>query len=275
VTTLRMTSRGGRACVAGVALLSCAATQALAGESADDAATHTDQAPSRSPAAESASSGRFLAFALPAASGSQRAFALGLAGFDGARRTGSFEAAAEVTPWGPVSIRGAAVYASGDGRVRPSIGVRIQLLGERRQGVDAAVGISYRPEGLTEAEGEIESAISVGRHWGEVYLLGNLLYGQDPDGKERDGEVRVAALRSIGQRWLLGVDGRARFDLGSDAAATLQHREATFDALVGSVAGVTAGPVALSLQTGGSAFRLQQKTSLGGFIMMGLGTTFR
>src|SRR5256885_842110 len=81
-----------------------------------------------------------------------------------------------------------------------------------------STGISYRPEGLTEAEGEIEGVVSFGRHAGATYLLANLLYGQDPDGHERDGEVRAAALRPVGRSFVIGVDGRMRVDLGSDRA---------------------------------------------------------
>jgi hypothetical protein len=184
-----------------------------------------------------------------------------------------FESAAQVRVWGPVSLRGGAVYTSGDRVLRPSFGGRVQLLHEGRQGVDGAVGVFYRPEGLTEPEGEIESVLSVGAHVGQTYLLGNLLYGQDPEGNERDGEARVAALRPIRSRFLVGLDGRLRFDLGSDAAKLAAHNEVTLDAMFGPSATALVGPIAVSIQGGGSAVRLRASTAYGMFAGIGIGTS--
>jgi len=53
-----------------------------------------------------------------------------------------------------------------------------------------------------------------------------------------------------------------------------QNREATLDAMVGPTATALLGPVAISLQGGGSAVRLQQKVSYGLFTGIGIGTAF-
>jgi hypothetical protein len=219
-----------------------------------------------------AADGSFLPFTQPASIDRQRAYALGVSGYDTARHTGTFEAAAEVRLLGPIAVRGGAVYTNGNRVLRPSFGARAQLLHEARQGVDGAVGVFYRPEGLTEPEGEIESVLSVGAHAGRTYFLGNLLYGQDPEGTERDGELRLAALRPVRARFLIGVDGRLRVDLGSDPAKLAQHHEPTMDAMVGPSATALVGPVALSLQGGGSALRLQGSTAFGMFVGVGIGT---
>jgi hypothetical protein len=257
---------------ASIAVILAFAANAAAGEVAEvDVVQDTAEA-ALNQTASTAPLGAFLPFSQPASIAGQRAYAVGVAGYDSARRAGTFEASAEVRLWGPVAIRGGAVYSNGDRRLRPSFGARVQGLQEGRHGVDGAVGVFYRPEGLTEAEGEIESVLSVGRHAGGTYLLANLLYGQDPEGRERDGEVRLAALRPVTTRFLLGFDGRLRFDLGSDATRLAQHNEPTLDALLGPSATALLGPIALSVQGGGSALRLRQSTSYGAFVAFGVGS---
>jgi hypothetical protein len=223
---------------------------------------------------KSAAAGSFLSLAQASAVDSRSAAALGFGGYDGARGTALFEASAEVRVWGPVALRGGAVYTVEDQRLRPSFGGRVQLLREGRHGLDGSVGAFYRPEGLTEPEGEIEAVLAAGTHLGGTYLIGNLLYGQDPEGRERDGEVRLAAVRPVAARLMLGFDGRLRFDLGSDAAVKAAAGEPTLDALVGPAATVLLGPVALLLHGGASAVRNQGANTYGVFLLGGVGTAF-
>jgi hypothetical protein len=217
--------------------------------------------------------GSFLDLTHGASVDGQGAFAAGAAGYDSARGTGLFETTAEVHLWGPLAIRGGAVYTSDDRRLRPSFGARVQALNEARHGIDGAIGVFYRPEGLTEPEGEIEAVLVAGRHLGQTYLLGNLVYGQDPEGRERDGEVRLAALHPVAPRLLLGFDGRLRLDLGSKSRAGAAA-EPTLDAVVGPTATLFVGRVALLLHAGGSALRLSGVTRQGIFVLGGLGTAF-
>jgi hypothetical protein len=213
-----------------------------------------------------ASVGRFLPFSQAPSTVSQRAQIAALGGYDGARRTATFETTAEVTIWGPLAIRGGAVYRNADNSLRPSLGLRAQVLREQSAGLDGSVGVFYRPEGLTEPEGEIETVVSLGRHAGRSYLLASLLYGQDGEGKERDGEIRLAAIRPLGGRFIAGLDGRLRLDLGSDRAVLRTHGEASLDLLV--------GPVALLLDGGASAVKLANRTSTGAFVLSGIGASF-
>jgi hypothetical protein len=223
---------------------------------------------------QSASAGRLLVHTHPAALDGQAALVSALGGYDSARRTGLFEAAAEVRVWGLLSVRGGAVYTSGDGRLRPSFGGRLQLLAESARGLDGAIGVFYRPEGLTEPEGELEAVVSAGRHAGETYLAANLVYGQDPEGNERDGELRLAAVHPLAERLLLGLDGKLRFDLGSDRARQAHRGEPRLDAVAGPLLTLFVGPVAILAQAGASAVAFSDRTAFGAFVVSGLAGAF-
>jgi hypothetical protein len=218
-----------------------------------------------------AARGTFLPLSQAGVVGERRAFVTGLGGYDGARKTGTFEALTEVHLWGPIALRGGAVYTNAGRSLKPSVGARIGLLREGRHGLDGAFGVFYKPEGLTEPEGEVEGVLSLGRHVGATYLVANLAYGQDPEGNERDGEARVAGVRPVSRILFVGLDSRVRFDLGSNAMKLAAHNEPTFDLLAGPLAQLVLGPVALSLQGGASSVRLAGHTANGAFVLTGLG----
>jgi hypothetical protein len=220
-----------------------------------------------------AGEGAFLPQTLSARVGSTQAFALGSGGYDSSRGRPLIDSAVEVSVWGPLALRVQATYSNDTKKMRPSVGGRAQLLRQERHGVDGAVTVFYKSEGFTEAEGEIETFASVGRRFEQFSLLGNLVYGQDPEGNERDGEVR-AAIWHQGRFLALGLDTRARFALGTQRgrAATT---EPSFDFLAGPVATVVTGPVALFAQSGPSVFRLSGgPTRAGAAALAGVGAAF-
>jgi hypothetical protein len=243
---------------------------ALASAPAVRASDDTGQFPTAREASTSAATGGFLALTHSATLEGPAAHGFASGGYDSARGASMFEAVAEARIWGPLAVRGGVVY-TGDARLRPSAGARVQALRERRHGLDGTLGVFYRPEGLTEPEGEIEAVVALGGHLGGSYLAGNLVYGQDPEGRERDGEVRLSVVAPALSRLHLGLDGRVRFDLGSAARGP---DDATLDALAGPAAAVSLGPIALLLQGGGSALRLDTRTRYGAFVMGGAGTIF-
>jgi len=194
----------GRA--AGAALLF-----ALVGAPAVARADQTTDQPGGAPppTIEALRDGTTLPFGLVATREHMRAVATGFGGYDGAREAGILEFAAAVRLWGPISIHGGGVYVSSADEVRPSLGGMVQLLTQPRAGIDMSLSVTYRPEGLTEPEGEIETALQVGRRAGAASLVGSATYGQDPEGNERDGELRAAALFPAGPT-LVGADLRGR-----------------------------------------------------------------
>lgn len=224
----------------------------------------------------SVAQGAYLPLTLSPRVGAVPALVTGQGGYDTARRSAVTQTFVEVRLWGPLALRGGAELGDTTTRLRPTIGARLQLLTQARHAVDGSVAVFYRAEGFTEPEGEIETVIAVGRRIGRTVVIGNLAYGQDPEGRERDGEVRAAALAAVSERVHLGVDARGRFDLGSDRAKLRAANEPTFDLDAGPVAALSVGPVALTAHAGASVVRrVGSDATVGLIALAGLGTAFR
>src|SRR5882757_7819229 len=70
----------------------------------------------------SAATGAFLPFTSSATRNGSAAAGVGVGGYDSTRRTGIFEAEAEVAIVGGLSLRGGAVYSGDRNTLRPSFG---------------------------------------------------------------------------------------------------------------------------------------------------------
>lgn len=99
---------------------------------------------------------------------------------------------------------------------RPGIGAGAQFLHEGKHGVASSAYFLYKAEGFTEAEGELELLLAFGKHLGPVRGTANLAYGQDPEARERDGELALGLHVEPIQGLFTGVVGRVRDALGSD-----------------------------------------------------------
>jgi hypothetical protein len=124
----------------------------------------------------------------------------------------------EIHVWGPARLvlRVDNVFATSGGKARPGIGAAVQLLDERKHGVASSLYVSFKTEGFTETEGEIESLVSFGKQLGPVHGTLNLAYGQDPDNVERDGEIALGLHVEPMSGLFTGVIGRFRDALGSN-----------------------------------------------------------
>lgn len=235
-----------------------------------------DDAPSWSrSAATAAAAGAFLPWTLSARVGESSAQAAGFGGYDAARGSARFESYAEARVWGPLALRAGTELADTRGELRPSLGGRLQLLSRERQGLDGSLAIFYRAEGFSEPEGEIETVVALGGRLDRTQLLGNLAYGQDPEGNERDGELRAAVLVFVSGGLRLGADGRLRCDLGSTAMKLNTAREATYDLDLGPVAVLSLGPIAVLGHVGSSVVRrFEARPELGIVALAGMGTAF-
>lgn len=226
-----------------------------------------------SPARIAVEDGSFLPQTLSTRIGSLQVYGYSSGGYDSSRKGPLVDSAVEARVWGPFALRFQATYSNDTGRMRPSVAGRVQVLRQEQHGVDGALTVFYKAEGFTETEGEIETFASVGRRFRQLTVVGDLVYGQDPDGNERDGEVRAAAFHQ--HKWLMyGVDSRLRFAIGPQhgAAAT---REPIFDFLGGPVVMAATGMGAVFAQLGPSAFELNHSAMrLGVAALAGLGAAF-
>jgi hypothetical protein len=247
----------------------CAGAVAMSGtahaqEERDEAVGVTATASATARAAED---GAFLSMTLAPRTGTTAAFAVAFGGYDSAAKSPRFDSVAEVHLWGPADLRGGATYSAAGDRMRPNVGLRVQLLRQEAHGLDGSVGVFYKAEGFTEPEGEIETILSAGARFGALSLVGNLAYGQDPEGNERDGEARAAVFRSW-RAVSVGFDARARFALGVQRAAAAV-REPRVDLAALPFASVVVGPVALFAQAGPSALRLANSDVVVGVTALG------
>jgi hypothetical protein len=225
------------------------------------------------PAMAASGNGSFLPETLSAKVGGTRVFAYGSGGYDSSRRGLLIDSAVEAQVWGPFALRFHATYSNDTDRMRPSIAGRAQFLRQARHGVDGSVTVFFKTEGFTEAEGEIETFLSLGRRFENLTVIADLVYGQDPEGNERDGEVHAAVFHQAG--WLMyGLDSRVRFAIGTQhgRAATT---EPVVDFLGGPVATAATGVGAIFAQVGPSAFQLSTgPTQVGVAVLAGLGAAY-
>jgi len=137
---------------------------------------------------------------------------------NGAAHTTTLDMNGEVQIWGPfrLVLRVDNVTASNNGKARPGIGGAAQILDERKHGVAGSAYVSYKAEGFTEGEGEIEGLLSFGKQFGALHSTLNLAYGQDPEGNERDGELALGLHIEPMPGLFTGVVGRFRDALGSN-----------------------------------------------------------
>jgi hypothetical protein len=210
---------------------------------------------------------------LHAAMGSERGLVLGFGGYDTSRRTTLFNTAVEVRVWGPIALRAGVTYSPDSRSMRPSVGARVQLLRQAAQGVDGTLSTLYKAEGFTESEGEIETTFAVGRKVSGLYLLGNFAYGQDPDGNERDGELRVSCIRPQG-RTAWGLEARARSAIGPQRGRN-SGPEPRFDMVAGPTAMISLSSVILFAEIGPSAVQFQGTSVQWGLASLGgIGSVF-
>ena len=206
----------------------------------------------------------FLPFTEAPRTDTQRAFASTLFGYQGASKSPLIEGRAEVTVFGPIAVRVGLLREQHSGRLRPSAGARVQVLSQRDdQPFDWSVGLFYKPEGFTEAEGEIEGVLAFARRFDRLGLFVDLVYGQDPEARERDGEVRCAGLYALTSQLQLGIDSRLRFDLGTESEQFEEEGAVEYDLVLGPVISYGFGNMAVGALAGLSVLGTEPAAAIG------------
>jgi hypothetical protein len=234
-----------------------------------------DRAPRRD-AAEVAREGTFLPFTLSGRIGDQRVSAVALGGYDTSDAEGPIATAVvEGALFNRVALRVGIDYLAPTNAVSPSVGLRAGILRQEQFGVDVGFAIVYKQRGYTESSGEFELAFTIDHRWRKLGLFGNLVFGTGIDPRERDGEVRAAVIWFAHERVNVGLDARARFDLGGDTPGREKNKlESDFDLVAGPLVSVAVSHVVFLAQAGVHS-RLQQDTAYTGFVAQGgLGLAF-
>jgi hypothetical protein len=143
-----------------------------------------------------------------------RGITTGVVAWNGASHSTEMDFNGEVQIYGPLRL--VLRVDNVTVKARPGIGAAVQWLDERKHGVSSSAYFSYKAEGFTEGEGELEGLVSFGKQLGPVHSTLNLAYGQDPEGTERDGELALGLHIEPMRGLFTGVVGRYRDSLGSN-----------------------------------------------------------
>jgi hypothetical protein len=150
-------------------------------------------------------------------------------GWDGARARAIGAITAEALIARRITLRAGAQYELGS--TRPSVSGSYLLLDSDEHAIGVLATVAYKPDGLTEPGGELESTLSITHRLAGGIAAASITYGQDPDLAHHDGEIALSAIEPIARHAALGGVARARSGLGS---AT--ELGASWDGLAGAVA---------------------------------------
>jgi hypothetical protein len=203
-------------------------------------------------AAEVAREGTFLPMTVAARVGDQYFSAMALGGYDSlSDQQGRVVGVVEGSIANHFALRVAADYASSDAsNAVLAVGFRIGILRQEQHHFDLGFMAQYKTKGFSESKGEVELLLLASRRWGRFGLFGNAVYGQGIIANERDGEVRLAAMFAVHPRVNVGIDTRARFDLGAGPLPNTNTADHPFDLVAGPMVTAAWGPVALLAQAG-------------------------
>jgi hypothetical protein len=256
-----------------LALTPASALAAPAVDASDEAAVQ-EETPK---ATQVARDGEMMPQTFSATIGHKQVLGVFLGGYDSAPDQGpEFQAVVEGQLFNRVALRVGVDYQDGIHSVYPSVGLRVGILRQEKNKVDLAVIGQYKNLGFSEASGEFELGVAVGHRWNKLGLQANALYGQGLDAGERDAEVRASLLYFVHPRINVGLDLKARFDLGEDnAARTKAKLESDFDFSGGGIAQlVVLKHLVLMAEVGPHVVVIQERPSAGVLAIGGVGATY-
>lgn len=253
-----------------------AAAPASAVEGVDSAAVlETEEEAPR--AATVAREGQMMPLTVSPVIGHKQVLGVFLGGYDSAAGQGpAFSALVEGQLWKRVAVRVGVDYQDAIHSVYPSVGLRVGILGQEKYHVDVAVLGQYKNLGFSEASGEFEFGVLVGHRWSRAGVFANALYGQGLDAGERDLEARAAFLYYAHPRINVGLDVRARADLGADSPARQKVKlQSDFDLLAGATASLTVWKhLVLMAEVGPHVVLIHEHPSAGVAAIGGVGATY-
>jgi hypothetical protein len=205
-----------------------------------------------------------------------RVTATSWAGYDGGKRAPLLTIAVEARLVGRLVLMAGGGYTAempGAATLRPQVGLRAQLLEQAKHGIDGGVAVTYRQDLFTIEGGFFQGAFALERQQGRLRLVSNLIYGQDGEGDDRAGEVRLAALIDARHGLLFGVDGRYRHDLWSSDPNRVTRDRPVSELMAGPTASYTVGSWAVMAEAGVSTVHTTN-TQTGLIALAGVGSCF-
>jgi hypothetical protein len=197
-------------------------------------------------------------------------------GYDGGARTPVFGVTTELRLVRRVSLIGGVAYTSAsaaDPGMRPQLGARVQVLEQAASGVDASAALLFRKDRFSSEEGLFQGSIALGRSFGETSAVVNVVYGQDGEGDDHQGEVRLAGVRRVAGGLHLGVEGRYMRALASTDPHRATLGTPSMEAMAGPLVAYTAGSWVLVAEAGVSN-RQTSHLETGLVTVAGVGTSF-
>ncbi len=222
---------------------------------------------------------RIVPGTLGASVGSQTVVASSWGGYDSAGKAPIATLYTEVKLLPRLVLLAGAAWAvpnalgQGGGDMRPQLGARVQLLNQAKYGVDMAAAFMFREDKFGAEDGLFQGALSFERRFDHVSTVMNVIYGQDGEGDDHEGEVHLAVLADVAQRFHVGVDSRATRALASTDPRRAQLGTPTGTLIAGPLAAFTYGPVAVMTEVGMSEVWVASLKS-GVVAMGGVGAAF-
>ena len=204
---------------------------------------------------EAARTGVTSPLLLDATLSSDRALVIGSGSYDTARSAALFDSAAEVRVRGPFALRADVTYRDDTRRMRPTPAHACSSSGRPHMASMARSVASSKRRALTRRRARSRRRSRLAADSNHLYLLGNITYGQDPEGDERDGGLRAAALAATGPA-VIGLEARGRSAIGAQHG-TNSAVEPRLDFVGGAVGMMTVNSFVLFAEVGPSAFKLQ------------------
>lgn len=170
-------------------------------------------------------------------------------GWNGGDRRAIVSAAVEATLLPRLSLLANATYGGLTDHTRPAIGAAYQLLDPRTSRIGARLSLSYKPEGFTEPEGELESVLILSHQISGGMVRGMLAYGQDPERRESDVEGGASLVQRVSPDLVIGGTFRYRRGL------VIKPGEPSWDALGGVLGGLAFGRTRVELMIGADGIK--------------------
>jgi len=215
---------------------------------------------------------QFLPGASPAVVARAASLTTAWGGYDGGSGAAVFSLATELRVVRRLAlIVGAAYDKSGSTTfaLRPRVGARVQIFAQGASGVDLAASVIFRQDRFTSEDGMIQGTVAVARSFGATSLVGNVIYAQDGEGDDHEGELRMAALRRVRGGLHVGVEGRYMRSIGSTDPFRRERDTPSLETAAGPLVAYMAGNWLVALEAGYTARRTDRLTAgpgvLGGF----------